>query len=264
MKKSDNRKDDRAKEKVGSGAEVGMRLNKYVAHCGVASRRAAADLIKQGRVAVNGKIEKAPGYQIEVGDVVTFDGKKLQPEERQVYILMNKPKDAITTVKDERGRRTVIDLLRGKIKERIFPVGRLDRETTGLLLLTNDGDLAEKMTHPRYQMKKVYYASLDKELHPADLKKIEKGLQLEDGPVQVDWVEYLPKQAKTEVGLEIHVGRNRIVRRIFEHLGYHVRRLDRVYLGGLTKKDLKRGGWRHLTQQQIIMLQLYNKQPDNK
>ncbi|NRB47287.1 MAG: rRNA pseudouridine synthase [Saprospiraceae bacterium] len=264
MKKSDNRKDDRAKEKVGSGAEVGMRLNKYVAHCGVASRRAAADLIKQGRVAVNGKIEKAPGYQIEVGDVVTFDGKKLQPEERQVYILMNKPKDAITTVKDERGRRTVIDLLRGKIKERIFPVGRLDRETTGLLLLTNDGDLAEKMTHPRYQMKKVYYASLDKELHPADLKKIEKGLQLEDGPVQVDWVEYLPKQAKTEVGLEIHVGRNRIVRRIFEHLGYHVRRLDRVYLGGLTKKDLKRGWWRHLTQQEIIMLKHFNKQRDNK
>lgn len=260
MKKSDNRKDDRPKEKVGSAAEIGMRLNKYVAHCGVASRRAAAELIKQGRITVNGEVEKAPGYQIEEGDVVIFDGKKLQPEGRKVYILMNKPKDAITTVKDERGRRTVIDLLRGKIKERIFPVGRLDRETTGLLLLTNDGDLAEKMTHPRYQMKKVYYASLDKELHPADLEKIEKGLQLEDGPVQVDWVEYLPKQSKTEVGLEIHVGRNRIVRRIFEHLGYQVKRLDRVYLGGLTKKDLKRGWWRNLTQQEIVMLKHFNKQ----
>lgn len=264
MKKSDNRKDARRTEKVDSGTEVGMRLNKYVAHCGVASRRAAAELIKQGRISVNGEVEKAPGYQIEEGDVVSFDGKKLQPEGRKVYILMNKPKDAITTVKDERGRRTVIDLLRGKIKERIFPVGRLDRETTGLLLLTNDGDLAEKMTHPRYQMKKVYYASLDKELQPEDLKKIEKGLQLEDGPVQVDWVEYLPNQPKTEVGLEIHVGRNRIVRRIFEHLGYHVKRLDRVYLGGLTKKDLKRGWWRHLTQQEIIMLKHFNKQRDDK
>ncbi len=264
MKKSDNRKDGRPTEKVDAELEIGMRLNKFVAHCGVASRRAAAELIKQGRIAVNGEVEKAPGYQIEAGDVVTFDGKKLQPEGRKVYILMNKPKDAITTVKDERGRRTVIDLLRGKIKERIFPVGRLDRETTGLLLLTNDGDLAEKMTHPRYQMKKVYYASLDKELHPADLKKIEQGLQLDDGPVEVDWVEYLPKQAKSEVGLEIHVGRNRIVRRIFEHLGYQVKRLDRVYLGGLTKKDLKRGWWRHLTQQEIVMLKHFNKQRDQK
>lgn len=264
MKKSDNRKDGQASKKVGPGEEVGMRLNKYVAHCGIASRRAAADLIKQGRIAVNGEVEKAPGYQIEEGDIVTYDGKKIQPEVRKVYILMNKPKDAITTVKDERGRRTVIDLLRGKIKERIFPVGRLDRETTGLLLLTNDGDLAEKMTHPRYQMKKVYYASLDKKLDPADLDKIEKGLTLEDGPVEVDWVEYLPNQSKSEVGLEIHVGRNRIVRRIFEHLGYQVKRLDRVYLGGLTKKDLKRGWWRHLSHQEIVMLKHFNKQRDHK
>lgn len=264
MKKSFNRKHDAGNEKVRSKEEVGMRLNKYVAHCGVASRRAAADLIKQGRIAVNGQVERAPGYQIEEGDVVTFDGKRLQPEVQKIYILMNKPKDTITTLKDERGRRTVIDLLRGKIRERIFPVGRLDRETTGLLLLTNDGDLAEKMTHPRYQMKKIYYVSLHKEVSPEDIDKIAKGLTLEDGPVKVNWVEYLPHQAKTEVGLEIHVGRNRIVRRIFEHLGYQVKRLDRVYLGGLTKKDLKRGWWRHLTQQEIIMLKHFNKQRDNK
>lgn len=264
MKKSSRKKDDQGSEKVASGEEVGMRLNKYVAHCGIASRRAAADLIKEGRIRVNGQVEKAPGYQIEQGDVVTFDEKRLHPEVKKVYILMNKPKDAITTVRDERGRRTVIDLLRGKIKERIFPVGRLDRETTGLLLLTNDGDLAEKMTHPRYQMKKVYYVSLHKEVAAQDIDKIAKGLMLEDGPVAVNWVEYLPKQPKTEVGLEIHVGRNRIVRRIFEHLGYQVKRLDRVYLGGLTKKDLKRGWWRHLTQQEIIMLKHFNKQRENK
>lgn len=261
MKKSGNSKRDEKEESSSlAGEVVGMRLNKYVAHCGVASRRAAADLIKQGLVKVNGQVEKAPGYQVEDGDVVSYNNKALKPEVNQVYILMNKPKDVITTLKDERGRRTVIDLLRGKVKERIFPVGRLDRDTTGLLLMTNDGDLAEKMTHPRYEMKKVYYASLNRELAAEDLAKIAKGLQLEDGPVSVNWVEYLPNKAKTEIGLEVHVGRNRIVRRIFEHLGYQVQKLDRVYLGGLTKKDLKRGWWRNLTQQEIVMLKHFNKQ----
>ena len=263
MKKSGNSKSDETEDSLKTtGGIVGMRLNKYVAHCGVASRRAAADLIKRGLVKVNGMVEKAPGYQVEEQDVVSYNDKVLKPEGKQVYILMNKPKDVITTLKDERGRRTVIDLLRGKVKERIFPVGRLDRDTTGLLLMTNDGDLAEKMTHPRYEMKKVYYASLNRELDPADLDKIAKGLQLEDGPVSVNWVEYLPGKDKTEIGLEVHVGRNRIVRRIFEHLGYQVQKLDRVYLGGLTKKDLKRGWWRNLTRQEIVMLKHFNKQQD--
>ncbi|MEZ5039409.1 MAG: pseudouridine synthase [Saprospiraceae bacterium] len=237
----------------------GMRLNKYVAHCGVASRRQAAELIKEGLVKVNGEVVKEPGYQVQKGDEISCKDQPLRPEIRLVYILMNKPKDVITTLKDEKGRRTVIDLLMGKVKERIFPVGRLDRDTTGLLLLTNDGDLAEKMTHPRYQMKKIYYASLDKDLTKADLEKIGLGVNLEDGLAPVNWVQYLPDQPKTEVGLEIHMGRNRIVRRIFEHLGYEVKKLDRIYLGGLTKKDLKRGWWRHLTEQEIIMLKHFNK-----
>lgn len=232
----------------------GMRLNKYVAHCGICSRRQAAEYVKEGKVSVNGVVELSPAYQIKKGDEVTFAGKPIRPEERLVYILMNKPRDVITTVSDDQGRQTVIDLLKGRVSERIFPVGRLDRDTTGLLLLTNDGALAEKMMHPRHRIKKVYNITLDKPVTKAHLEAIAAGLELEDGKAPVSWVQYINPDNKHEVALEIVMGRNRIVRRIFEHLGYRVRKLDRVYLGGLTKKDLPRGWWRHLTEQEILMV----------
>lgn len=245
---------DQNKAKPETVPVVGMRLNKYVAHCGVCSRRQAAEYVKAGKVSVNGNIERSPGYQIEAGDQVLFDGKPIQPEEKLVYILMNKPKGVITTVKDDRGRRTVIDLVRDKVEERIFPVGRLDRDTSGLLLLTNDGALAERMMHPRYKAKKVYHITLERTVSKASMEAIAAGLELEDGPAPVNWIQYVNPDLKKEVAVEIVIGRNRIVRRIFEHLEYQVRKLDRVYLAGLTKKDLPRGWWRYLSEQEIIML----------
>lgn len=232
----------------------GMRLNKYVAHCGVCSRRQAAEYVKEGQVTVNGEKVTEPGYQVQEGDKIAFRGKVIRPEKKLVYLLLNKPKDYITTAKDERGRRTVMDLVGNKVQERIFPVGRLDRATTGLLLLTNDGGLAEKLAHPSHKIKKLYQVVLDKPLAAADLDKIRAGLELEDGKAVVDAVGYVRGAKKNEVGIELHIGRNRIVRRIFEHLGYQVVRLDRVYYAGLTKKDLPRGRWRHLTEQEVIML----------
>lgn len=234
--------------------EIGMRLNKYVAHCGVCSRRKAAELVKAGSISVNGQVETAPGYLVQDNDQVSYQGKILQPEVRQVYLLLNKPKDTITTLSDEKGRRTVMDVVGNKIKERIFPVGRLDRETVGLLVLTNDGDLAKKLSHPSHEVKKVYIATLDKAVSPEDIEKIRKGLVLEDGAAPVDWVDYVNAANKKEVTLEIHIGRNRIVRRIFSHLGYRVVKLDRTYYAGLSKKDLPRGRYRHLTKQEVIML----------
>lgn len=233
---------------------VGMRLNKYVAHCGVCSRRQAADFIKEGEVTVNGAVLDRPGYEVQEGDVVAYKGKVIEPEENLVYLLMNKPRGVITTVKDDRGRKTVMDIIGDKVKERIFPVGRLDMDTSGLLILTNDGDLAKKLTHPSHGVKKLYHAILDKPLTEEHLQQIRTGLTLEDGLVEVDGVDYVKGQDKNEIGIEIHVGKNRIVRRIFEHLGYTVERLDRVYIGGLTKKDLTRGFFRHLTDREIIML----------
>lgn len=232
-----------------------LRLNKYVAHSGVCSRRKAAEFIKEGWVSVNGEKVLEPWYEVQPGDQVKFKGKLIQPEEKKVYILMNKPKNVITTLKDEKGRKTVMDIVKDRVKERIFPVGRLDRNTTGLLLLTNDGDLAKKLSHPSYLVQKVYHATLDKPLHPQDLEKIRKGLELEDGFTPVDWVDYLPKKDRLVIVIELHIGRNRIVRRIFEHLGYQVKYLDRIFYGGLTKKDLPRGFVRHLTEKEIIMLQ---------
>ncbi|MCB0546585.1 MAG: rRNA pseudouridine synthase [Phaeodactylibacter sp.] len=232
----------------------GMRLNKYVAHCGICSRRQAADYIKEGLVTVNGEKVTEPGYQVQEGDKIAFRGKLIRPEKKLVYLLLNKPKDYITTSKDERGRRTVLDLVGDKVKERIFPVGRLDRATTGLLLLTNDGELAEKLAHPSHKVQKLYHVVLDKALAAVDLDKIRNGLELEDGQALVDAVDYVQGNKKNEVGIELHIGRNRIVRRIFEHLGYEVVRLDRVYYAGLTKKDLPRGRWRHLTEKEVIML----------
>ncbi|MDX1665930.1 MAG: pseudouridine synthase [Saprospiraceae bacterium] len=251
-RKSGNKKDNRPKG--GPSRGVGMRLNKYVAHSGICSRRQAAEYVKEGLVSVNGEVVREPGYQVEKGDEIRYKGKLIKPEENFVYLLMNKPKNVITTVSDDRGRKTVMNLLKGKIEERIFPVGRLDRDTTGLLLLTNDGDLAKKLTHPSHNVKKVYHVVLDKPVTEQDLTKIYQGLELEDGKALVDGVAHVQGKPKNEVGIEIHIGRNRIVRRIFEHLGYQVVRLDRVYMGGLTKKDLPRGRWRHLTQQEVIML----------
>lgn len=233
---------------------VGMRLNKYVAHCGICSRRQAAEYVKAGKVSVNGKVELSPAYQMQDDDKVTFEGRPIQPEEQLVYLLMNKPKGVITTVRDDQGRRTVIDLIGDKVKERIFPVGRLDRDTSGLLVLTNDGALAERMMHPRHKMKKVYHVTLDQPVTKAHVEAIAAGLELEDGLAPVNWVQYLHPDKKKEVALEIVMGRNRIVRRIFEHFGYVVKKLDRVYLGGLTKRDLPRGWWRHLDEREIIML----------
>ena len=232
----------------------GMRLNKYVAHAGICSRRQAAEYIKEGLVTVNGQVERSPGYQVQTGDQITYKGKLIAPEERLVYILMNKPKNVISTVKDDRDRKTVMDLLKGKVEERIFPVGRLDRDTTGLLLLSNDGQLAEKMMHPRHKMKKIYNVTLDRPVTPEDLDRIRQGLELEDGLAPVNWAEHPNPKKKEEVALEIQIGRNRIVRRIFEHLQYEVKKLDRIYLGGLTKKDLPLGFWRHLTEEEVRML----------
>ncbi|MEL6719659.1 MAG: pseudouridine synthase [Bacteroidota bacterium] len=233
---------------------VGMRLNKFIAHSGVCSRRQAAELVKSGQIKVNGVVQKEPGYQLEAGDRVEYKGKVLAIEEQKVYLLMNKPKNTITTLKDEKGRRTVYDLIKTKVKERVYPVGRLDRNTLGLLVLTNDGDLAQKLAHPSYEIQKYYEVTLDKVVSEEDIAAIKAGLELEDGLAPVDAVHYLDEKDKTQVGIKIHIGRNRIVRRIFEHLGYQVKRLDRTYYAGLTKKDLPRGWFRPLTKQEVIIL----------
>ncbi len=229
-----------------------MPLNKYIAHCGVCSRRDAVELVKEGKVKVNDELVTDPGHKIMPDDVVTLGDKKLTVQKGLVYILLNKPKDYITTNDDPQGRRTVMDLLVGADAERLFPVGRLDRNTTGLLLITNDGDLTQKMAHPSYKVKKIYQATLDKPLTKADSEKIINGVTLEDGVAHVDTLAYL--ESKNELGIEIHSGRNRIVRRIFEHLGYEVVKLDRVMYGGLTKKNIPRGKWRYLNEREIVLL----------
>lgn len=230
-----------------------MRLNKYVAHCGICSRRAAADLVKNGHISVNDKVETNPGHEVKPKDKISYQGKLIRPEENQVYILMNKPKNTITTLKDEKDRHTVLGLIEGKVSERVYPVGRLDRNTTGVLLLTNDGELSQKLSHPSFRVKKIYHVGLDKPLSKNDFIRISEGIKLEDGEIRVDGIDFVGEK-RDEVGVEIHSGKNRIVRRIFEHLGYEVRRLDRVYYAGLTKKNLPRGKFRHLTKQEILML----------
>lgn len=231
-----------------------MRLNKYVAHSGVCSRRQAADFVKEGMVKVNGEVVLEPFYLVQPEDKISFKDQPIKLEIRKVYYLMNKPKDVITTLKDDRGRKTVMDLLGDEVTARVYPVGRLDRATTGLILLTNDGDLAKKLSHPSHGVKKFYQVTLDKNLEQEHFDQIVEGFELEDGPVKVDGIGYVRNAKKNEVGLEIHIGRNRIVRRIFEHLGYEVKRLDRTYFAGLTKKDLPRGHYRPLTQREVVML----------
>ena len=231
------------------------RLNKYIAHAGICSRREADMHIGLGVVKVNNKVVTEMGYQVQPNDVVHFDGKRISPE-KKAYVLLNKPKGFITTTRDEKGRKTVMDLVARATKSRIVPVGRLDRPTTGLILFTNDGDLAKKLTHPSSEIKKLYHVVLDKSLSSSDLSAIRRGIELDDGFIKADQASYVHGASKREVGLELHSGKNRIVRRIFEHLGYEVVALDRVVFAGLTKKDLPRGHWRHLNQQEINNLSM--------
>ncbi len=234
-------------------AEI-IRLNKFVAQSGLCSRRKAAELVKDGEISVNGKVEANPAYETQESDIITYKGNVLKKEERMYYILMNKPKNFITTAEDEKGRKTVLDLIGDRYPARLFPIGRLDRNTTGLLLLTNDGDLAKKLSHPSHQVKKVYTVETDINVKTSDLDKIKAGIMLDDGVAEVDAVDYIDGGKKNEVGIEIHSGKNRIVRRIFESLGYEVVKLDRTYYAGLTKKDLPRSFTRELNEKEIIML----------
>ncbi len=229
-----------------------MPLNKFVAHSGVCSRRDAAILVKEGKVKVNDEVILDPGHKVNITDEVVLNDKKLTPQKGLVYLLLNKPKDYITTNEDPQGRKTVMDLVQGAEAERLYPVGRLDRNTSGLLLITNDGELAQKLAHPSYKVKKIYQVTLDKPLTKADSEKIVAGVELEDGTAFVDALAYLEK--KNEIGLEIHSGKNRIVRRIFESLGYVVEKLDRMMYAGLTKKNLPRGKWRYLNEREVILL----------
>lgn len=234
-----------------------MPLNKFIAHSGVAARRDAADLVKKGLVKVNGKVITEPGYKVLPKDEVRVNGKKISLQKNLVYILMNKPKDYITTTDDPQGRKTVLDIIKDATTERVYPVGRLDRNTSGVLLLTNDGELAQKLTHPSNEIKKVYHVTLNKPLEKKDFDIILKGVKLEDGPASVDVLAYADIKDKTQVGVEIHSGRNRIVRRIFEHLGYDVKNLDRVIFAGLTKKNVDRGKWRFLSEKEVRDLKYF-------
>jgi len=232
------------------------RLNKYIANAGICSRREADVLITSGVVSVNGVVITEMGFKVKSSDVVSYGGQTLR-REKMVYVLLNKPKDYITTVDDPQKRRTVLELVRGACRERIYPVGRLDRGTTGVLLMTNDGELTKCLTHPRYGVKKIYHVVLDKNLKHEDFTKVAEGIELEDGLIKVDEISYVGDGSdKKEIGIEIHSGRNRIVRRIFEHLGYSITKLDRVYFAGLNKKDLSRGRWRFLTEAEVGMLKM--------
>ncbi|MFY0603160.1 MAG: rRNA pseudouridine synthase [Flavobacteriaceae bacterium] len=237
-----------------SDESSGIRLNKYISNSGVCSRREADTYIEHGSVTVNGKLVTEMGYKVQPNDVVKFDGTSISPEQKR-YILLNKPKNYITTMDDDRGRKTVMDLVDNATNERIYPVGRLDRMTTGLLLFTNDGEMAKKLTHPKHNVRKLYHASLDKKLDLKDLHKLQGDVIIEGRKVFIDAISYVEGQSKTEIGIEIHSGRNRIVRKIFEHVGYKVVKLDRVVFAGLTKKNIPRGRWRELTSQEIINLQ---------
>lgn len=232
-----------------------VRLNKYLSNAGVCSRREADVLIQTGVVSVNGTIVTELGYKIAPEDVVQYDGETINAETKR-YVLLNKPKGFITTMDDPRGRKTVMSLVKKACRERIYPVGRLDRETTGLLLFTNDGDMAKKLTHPRYQAKKIYHVELNKPVTKEDMERLLRGVDLEDGKTRVDEVSYIENGNSTEVGVEIHSGKNRIVRRLFEAMGYVVVKLDRVQFAGLTKKDLPRGYYRHLTEQEVSFLKM--------
>ena len=240
------------KEEKTSSSTDSIRLNRYISNAGVASRRDADQLIAAGEITVNGKVIIEMGYQVKPDDVVKY-GKKILNREKMVYLLLNKPKDFITTTEDPDDRRTVMDLVKNACPERIYPVGRLDRNTTGLLLLTNDGELAEKLSHPSHEIKKIYQAELDRPISEEDFEAITNGIELEDGFIKPDELALVTPDAEV-VGIKIHSGKNRIVRRIFESLGYEVMKLDRTTYAGLDKKDLPRGKWRFLTEKEVIRL----------
>jgi len=231
-----------------------MRLNKFISNSGVCSRREADGYITAGLVSVNGEIVTRMGARVKPTDDIRFNGERLMGEEK-VYIVMNKPKDFVTTTDDPHAEQTVLDLIAEKCPQRVYPVGRLDKSSTGVLLLTNDGALTEQLTHPSYNRKKIYQVDLDKNLKQSDMAQLVKGVDLEDGPAYMDEISYIDENEK-KIGVEIHSGRNRIVRRMFEHLGYAVKKLDRVYFAGLTKKKLRRGAWRFLTPQEVAMLKM--------
>ena len=230
-----------------------VRLNKFIANAGICSRREADALITDGKIKVNGEVVTELGVKITPKDIVEYN-EKVVATERKNYVLLNKPKNVVTTSDDPNGRKTVMDLVKGASEERIYPVGRLDRNTTGVLLLTNDGELASKLTHPKFVKKKIYQVWTDKPISEEDMQHIADGVELDDGPIHADAVSYVSPTDRKQAGIEIHSGRNRVVRRIFESLGYHVVKLDRVYFAGLTKKNLPRGRWRYLTQEEVNFL----------
>lgn len=241
-------------ENQGKNLTGETRLNKFISNSGICSRREADELIRTGLVSVNGEIVTEMGIKVKPGDEVKYNGEKIRSE-KKVYLLLNKPRDYVTTLFDPEGRRTVLDLIKEATPERIYPVGRLDRNTTGVLLFTNDGELATRLTHPKYEKKKIYHVFLDSKITKTDLEKIANGITLEDGFIKPDFVEFA-SESKDEVGIEIHSGKKHIVRRIFEHLGFKVKKLDRVYFAGLTKKNLPRGKYRFLSQKEINMLKM--------
>lgn len=230
-----------------------IRLNRFIANSGLCSRRDADEHIKNGYISINGTVVTDMGVKVSHRDDVRFKNKKLTAEAK-VYILMNKPKDYVTTVEDPHAEHTVLELLGEDLPERVYPVGRLDKATTGVLLLTNDGDLAGKLTHPKYKRKKVYHVFLDKVVTKNDLVKLAEGIEIDDTKVIADAVSFADPDDKTQIGIELHSGQNRVVRRMFESLGYKVKKLDRVYFAGLTKKNVQRGRWRYLTEKEISML----------
>lgn len=232
-----------------------VRLNKYLSNAGICSRREADNYIEAGLITVNGTVVTELGTKVTPNDDIRFNNERVNPE-RKVYVLLNKPKDCVTTVDDPQERKTVLDCLKGIGKERIYPVGRLDRNTTGVLLLTNDGDMAAKLTHPKFMKKKVYHVTCDKNVAMSDMDLLVNGIELEDGPVYADEVSYVNEADRSQIGIEIHSGKNRIVRRMLEHLGYRVNKLDRVLFAGLTKKNLRRGDWRYLTDKEVNMLRM--------
>jgi 23S rRNA pseudouridine2605 synthase len=244
-----------SKPKLKTVSAEGMRLNRFIANAGVCSRREADTFIVAGMVTINGKQIIELGTRVLPGDEVRFDGRKLDAE-KKVYLLLNKPKDFVTTTDDPHADKIVMDLIKDACTERVYPVGRLDRNTTGLLLFTNDGDLSKKLTHPSHNKKKIYQVTLDKPVTQAHIEMIADGINLEDGPIAADAISYSNSEDRTEVGIEIHSGKNRIVRRIFEHFGYRVKKLDRVLFAGLTKKNLPRGKWRLLTEKEIKFLKM--------
>ncbi len=243
----------RGSKKPATQDSVAIRLNRLIANSGVCSRRDADEYIRDGHVTVNGKVVTDMGVKVSLSDDVRFKNKRLSAE-RKVYIVMNKPKDYVTTVEDPHADKTVLDLLGNAVPERVYPVGRLDKSTTGILILTNDGELAGKLTHPKYKRRKIYHVFLDKPVTKNDLVKLAEGVELEDATVAADAVSFADPEDKTQIGIELHSGQNRVVRRMFETLGYRVRKLDRVYFAGLTKKNLPRGKWRFLTEKEIGML----------